>query len=132
MTSKIRFGTDGWRAIIAEDFTFENVARCAQGLAHYLKSRGTSEQGLVVGYDTRFLSRNFAEAVAGVCVGNGFRVYLCEKAAPTPVISFNVLHRRAAGAAIITASHNPGIWNGFKFKPEYAGHGGSSNDEEPP
>ena len=121
MTTKIRFGTDGWRAIIAEDFTFENVARCAQGLADYIKSRGTSEQGLVVGYDTRFLSRNFAETVAGVCIGNGIQVYLCEKAAPTPVVSFNVLHRRAAGAAIITASHNPGIWNGFKFKPEYAG-----------
>jgi len=121
MTTKIRFGTDGWRAIIAEDFTFENVARCAQGLSAYLKSRGTSGQGLVVGYDTRFLSRNFAETVASVCAGNGIQVYLCEKAAPTPVVSFNVLHRGAAGAAIITASHNPGIWNGFKFKPEYAG-----------
>ncbi len=121
MTTKIRFGTDGWRAIIAEDFTFENVARCAQGLADYLKSRGTSGQGLLVGYDTRFLSRNFAETVASVCAGNGIKVYLCEKAAPTPVVSFNVLHRGAGGAAIITASHNPGIWNGFKFKPEYAG-----------
>ncbi len=121
MTTKIRFGTDGWRAIIAEDFTFENVARCAQGLADYIKSRGTSGQGLVVGYDTRFLSRNFAETVASVCAGNGIRVYLCEKAAPTPVVCFNVLHLGTAGAAIITASHNPGIWNGFKFKPEYAG-----------
>ena len=121
MTTKIRFGTDGWRAIIAEEFTFENVARCAQGLSDYLKSRGTSDRGLVVGYDTRFLSRNFAETVAGVCAGNGIQVFMCEKAAPTPVVSFNVLHRGAAGAAIITASHNPGIWNGFKFKPEYAG-----------
>jgi len=121
MTTRIRFGTDGWRAIIAEDFTFENVARCAQGLADYLKARGTAGQGLVVGYDTRFLSRNFAETVAGVCAGNGIKVYLCEKSAPTPVVSFNVLHLGAAGAAVITASHNPGIWNGFKFKPEYAG-----------
>ena len=121
MTTRIRFGTDGWRAIIAEDFTFENVARCAQGLADYLKSRGTAGQGLVVGYDTRFLSRNFAETVAGVCAGNGIKVYLCEKSAPPPVVSFNVLHLGAAGAAVITASHNPGIWNGFKFKPEYAG-----------
>lgn len=121
MTSKIRFGTDGWRAIIAQDFTFENVARCAQGLADYLKSRGTAGQGLLVGYDTRFLSQNFAETVASVCAGNGIKVYLCEKAAPTPVVCFNVLHQGAAGAAIITASHNPGIWNGFKFKPEYAG-----------
>ena len=121
MAAEIRFGTDGWRAIIAEDFTFANVARCAQGLAGYLKDRGTATQGLVVGYDTRFLSRNFAETVASVCAGNGIKVYLCKKAAPTPVISFNVLHLQTAGAAIITASHNPAIWNGFKFKPEYAG-----------
>ena len=121
MATDIRFGTDGWRAIIAEDFTFFNVARCAQGMADYLKHRGTAGQGLVVGYDTRFLSRNFAEIVAGVCAGNGIKVYLSRKAAPTPVISFNVLHHQTAGAAIITASHNPGIWNGFKFKPEYAG-----------
>ncbi|MDP6226544.1 MAG: phosphoglucomutase/phosphomannomutase family protein, partial [Dehalococcoidia bacterium] len=121
MVKDIRFGTDGWRAIIAEDFTFANVARCAQGLADFLKSRGTAEQGLVVGYDTRFLSRQFAERVAGVCAGNGVKVYLAREAAPTPVISFNVLEHRAGGAAILTASHNPAIWNGFKFKPEYAG-----------
>jgi phosphomannomutase len=121
MTTEIKFGTDGWRAIIARDFTFDNVARCAQGLVDYLKARGTVDQGLVVGYDTRFLSREFAETVAGVGAGNGIKVYLAQQAAPTPVISFNVLHRHAAGAAIITASHNPGIWNGFKFKPEYAG-----------
>lgn len=121
MTTEIKFGTDGWRAIIARDFTFDNVARCAQGLVDYLKARGTADQGLVVGYDTRFLSREFAETVAGVGAGNGIKVYLAQQAAPTPVISFNVLHRHAAGAAIITASHNPGIWNGFKFKPEYAG-----------
>jgi phosphomannomutase len=121
MVTDIRFGTDGWRAIMAEDFTFSNVARCAQGLADYLKSRGTAGQGLVVGYDTRFLSRQFAERVAGVCAGNGLKVYLAREAAPTPVISFNVLEYRAAGAAILTASHNAAIWNGFKFKPEYAG-----------
>ena len=121
MATDIRFGTDGWRAIIAQDFTFANVARCAQGMADYLKYRGTADQGLVVGYDTRFLSRNFAETVASVGAGNGIKVFLSKKAAPTPVISFNVLHLRAAGAAIITASHNPGMWNGFKFKPEYAG-----------
>lgn len=121
MATEIRFGTDGWRAVIAQEFTFENVARCAQGLAEYLKARGTSGQGLVVGYDTRFLSRNFAETVASVCASQGIKIYLCNKAAPTPVVSFNVLHHQAAGAAIITASHNPAIWNGFKFKPEYAG-----------
>jgi phosphomannomutase len=121
MTTDIRFGTDGWRGLIADDFTFANVARCAQGLADYLRVRGTAAQGLVVGYDTRFLSRQFAETVAGVCAGNGIKVYLAQQAAPTPVISFNVLHCRAAGAVIITASHNPALWNGFKFKPEYAG-----------
>jgi alpha-D-glucose phosphate-specific phosphoglucomutase len=121
MTAEIKFGTDGWRAIIARDFTFENVARCSQGLADYLNERGTAGMGLVVGYDTRFLSREFAETVAGVSAGNGIKTYLCQQAAPTPVVSFNVLHHQAAGAAIITASHNPGIWNGFKFKPEYAG-----------
>ncbi len=121
MITPIRFGTDGWRAIIAEEFTFENVGRCAQGLADYLRAHGTSGKGLVVGYDTRFLSREFAETVASVMAGNGIKAYLSQDAAPTPVLSFNVLHRQAAGAAIITASHNPGIWNGFKFKPEYAG-----------
>ncbi len=117
----IKFGTDGWRAIIAQDFTFENVARCSQGLVDYLQEGGVAGRGLVVGYDTRFLSREFAETVAGVCAGNGVKAILSQTAAPTPVISFNVLEHQAAGAAIITASHNPGIWNGFKFKPEYAG-----------
>ena len=121
MATEIRFGTDGWRARIAEDFTFENVARCSQGLADRLKAEGIAAKGLVVGYDTRFLSREFAERVATVMAGNGIKAYLSEKAAPTPVVSFNVLHHQAAGAAIITASHNPANWNGFKFKPEYAG-----------
>ncbi len=126
MASEIRFGTDGWRAIIAQDFTFANVARCAQGVVDYLKDMGTAGKGLVVGYDTRFLSREFAETVACVCAGNGIKVWLTREAAPTPVVSYSVLERRAAGAAIITASHNPGIWNGFKFKPDYAG---SATDE---
>ena len=117
----IRFGTDGWRALIADEFTFQNVARCAQGLCAYLKEVGTAGQGLVVGYDTRFLSPEFAETVAAVCSAQGIKVFLANKPAPTPVLSYNVLHHQAAGAAIITASHNPSQWNGFKFKPEYAG-----------
>jgi len=117
----IRFGTDGWRALIAEDFTFENVARCAQGLCDHLKEVGMADKGLVVGYDTRFLSAEFAETVAAVAAGQGIKVYLADKPAPTPMLSYNVLHHQAGGAAIITASHNPGQWNGFKFKPEYAG-----------
>ena len=126
MTAQIRFGTDGWRALIAEDFTFANVARCAQGLVDYLEEEKIAERGLVVGYDTRFLSREFAETVASVCAGNGVQAYLTRDAAPTPVVSFSVLSQQAAGAAIITASHNPANWNGFKFKPEYAG---SATDE---
>ena len=117
----IRFGTDGWRALIAEDFTFENVARCAQGLCGYLKEVGAADKGLVVGYDTRFLSPEFAETVAAVCAAQGIKVFLAGKPAPTPALSYNVLVHQAAGAAIITASHNPSQWNGFKFKPEYAG-----------
>jgi len=117
----IRFGTDGWRALIAEDFTFENVARCAQGLCDHLKEVGMADKGLVVGYDTRFLSPEFAETVAAVATGQGIKVYLADKPAPTPMLSYNVLHHQAGGAAIITASHNPAQWNGFKFKPEYAG-----------
>ena len=119
--AEIRFGTDGWRAVIAEDYTFANVARCAHGLCDYMRRRGTSGRGLIVGYDTRFLSREFASAVAGVCAAQGMRALLSVDPAPTPVFSFNVMHRNAGGAAIITASHNPAIWNGFKFKPEYAG-----------
>lgn len=117
----IRFGTDGWRAIIAEDYTFANVARCSLGLCDYLKKRGTAERGLIVGYDTRFLSPEFAATVAGVAASQGIRTMLAVEAAPTPVLSYNVMHHAAGGAAIITASHNPAIWNGFKFKPEYAG-----------
>ena len=117
----IRFGTDGWRAIIGEDYTFANVQRCARGLCDYMKRRGTAGRGLIVGYDTRFLSPEFAAAVASVSAAQGVRTLLANGPAPTPVLSYNVMHHGAGGAAIITASHNPAIWNGFKFKPEYAG-----------
>ncbi len=119
--AEIRFGTDGWRAIIGEDYTFANVARCARGLCDYMKRRGTADRGLIVGYDTRFLSQEFAATVASVCASQGVRTLLADVPAPTPVLSYNVMHHGAGGAAIITASHNPAIWNGFKFKPEYAG-----------
>ncbi|MFH1560565.1 MAG: phosphoglucomutase/phosphomannomutase family protein [Chloroflexota bacterium] len=117
----IKFGTDGWRGIIAQDFTFDNVRYCAQGVSRYLLERGLAQRGLVVGYDTRFASEDFALAVAEVAAGNGITTYLCQEAAPTPVISYNIVHLQAGGAAIITASHNPAKWNGFKYKPEYAG-----------
>lgn len=119
--TEIRFGTDGWRAIIGEGYTFANVARCARGLCDYMKRRGTADKGLIVGYDTRFLSPEFAATVASVCAGQGVRAMLADSPAPTPVLSYGVMHHGTGGAAIITASHNPAIWNGFKFKPEYAG-----------
>ena len=122
----IKFGTDGWRALIAEDFTFENVRYCAQGTADYLSSQGLAGRDFVVGYDTRFLSSDFAAAVAEVAAANGIKTLLCDRAAPTPVVSYNVVHRRAGSGMVITASHNPGEWNGIKFKPDY---GGSASPE---
>jgi len=116
INNPIKFGTDGWRAIIAQDFTFDNVRACAQGVADCLKQTGLAGRGLIVGYDTRFASEDFAIAAAEVVAGNGIKVYLCSKVTPTPVISYGVLARRAGGAIIITASHNPAIWNGFKYK----------------
>ena len=117
----IKFGTDGWRAIIAEDYTFDNVRICAQAVARYLQDARVADRGVVIGYDTRFASEDFSAAVAEVMAGNGIRAYLCDRAAPTPTISYSILERKAGGAVIITSSHNPGIWNGFKIKPEYAG-----------
>ncbi|MFC2006044.1 phosphoglucomutase/phosphomannomutase family protein [Chloroflexota bacterium] len=114
----IKFGTDGWRGIIAQDFTFDNVRVCAQAVADYLKKSGLASGGLVIGYDTRFASEDFASASAEVVAGNGIKVYLCPKATPTPVISFGTLSQKAGGAVVITASHNPAIWNGFKYKSE--------------
>ncbi|MFH1646682.1 MAG: phosphoglucomutase/phosphomannomutase family protein [Chloroflexota bacterium] len=122
----MKFGTDGWRAVIAEDFTFDNVRYCAQGVADYLKAAKLAGRGLIIGYDTRFASEDFAAAAAEVIAGNGIKVYLTPEATPTPVVSYGVLAKKAAGAVIITASHNPGSWNGFKYKDE---HGSSASDE---
>ena len=122
----IRFGTDGWRAIIGWEFTADNVRACARGVAAYLQKSGMASRGLVVGYDTRFASENFAAEVAQVTTGAGIHTLLCTQPAPTPVVSYNIVHRGAGGGAIITASHNPPQWNGFKYKPEY---GGSASPE---
>ena len=116
--SPIKFGTDGWRGIIAEDFTFDNVRICAQAVADYLKKTELAERGLVIGYDTRFASEDFAQATAEVVADNNIKVYLCSRATPTPVISYGVVSKKAGGAVIITASHNPAKWNGFKYKSE--------------
>lgn len=118
MRPVIKFGTDGWRGIIADDFTFDNVRRCAQSLAEYLHDKGLASRGLVIGYDTRFASENFAAAAAEVVAANNIKVYLCPQATPTPIVSYGIRDRKAAGAIIITASHNPAQWNGFKIKSE--------------
>jgi alpha-D-glucose phosphate-specific phosphoglucomutase len=125
-TNPIKFGTDGWRAVIAEDFTFENVRYCAQGVADFLNKARLAKRGIIIGYDTRFASEDFAAAAAEVLAGNGIKVYLTPSATPTPVISYGVLAKNAAGAIIITASHNPGEWSGFKYKDE---NGWSASDE---
>ncbi|TET39384.1 MAG: phosphoglucomutase/phosphomannomutase family protein [Dehalococcoidia bacterium] len=116
----IKFGTDGWRGIIAEDFTFDNVRVCAQSAANYVKEAGLAHRGLIIGYDTRFASEDFAAAAAEVVAANGIKVYLCQKTTPTPVVSYAILAKKAGGAIIITASHNPANWNGFKYKLEQA------------
>jgi len=117
VTNPIRFGTDGWRGIIADDFTFDNVRICAQAVAEYLKQSGLAKRSLVIGYDTRFASEDFAAAAAEVIAGNNdIGVHLCLKPAPTPVVSFTVPATKSAGGIVITASHNPGSWNGFKYK----------------
>ena len=115
-TNPIHFGTDGWRAVIAQDFTFDNVRICAQGLADYLRQSGLSGKGIVIGYDTRFASEDFAAAAAEVVAANHIKVYLSPKAIPTPEASFGVTVKKAAAAIVITASHNPARYNGFKVK----------------
>ena len=121
MVYKIGFGTDGWRGVIAEDYTFDNLRRAAQGFASYLLEQGREGQWVVVGYDKRFASEHFAETTAGVLAGNGFRVYLTDGATPTPVIAFAVVHKKACGAVNITVSHNPPTDNGFKVRNETGG-----------
>ena len=114
--SAVRFGTDGWRAVIAEDFTFASLRAVAQATAGWLRDAGLADRGVVVGYDTRFLSGEFAEAAAGVLAGNGVAVALASAPAPTPAVSHAVAARGAGAGVVITASHNPARWNGFKIK----------------
>ena len=116
MAYKIKFGTDGWRGEIAEDYTFDNVRRAAQGFASYLLEKGFAGRWVVVGYDKRFHSENFAAATAEVLAANGFGVHLTDGATPTPVIAFAVVDKKACGAVNITASHNPPTDNGFKVR----------------
>ena len=121
MAQKIKFGTDGWRAGIADDYTFVNVRRCTQGFAEYLLRKGYKGRWVVVGYDMRFLGEDFAISVAEVLAGNGLSVYLTDEATPTPVISYAVVDKNACGAVNVTASHNPPTDNGFKVRDENGG-----------
>jgi phosphomannomutase len=119
----IKFGTDGWRAIIAEEFTFRNVERVSQAAADYWTANPVAgtEQKVIVGYDRRFLSNEFGLRTAEVFAGNGFEVVLTPEPTPTPSVSFAVKQQRAIGGVMITASHNPPMFNGFKLKSDYGG-----------
>ena len=119
--SDIKFGTDGWRARIADEYTFANLARCAQGFANYLTANGLAGSKVIVGHDKRFLADAFAATTAEVLAGNGYHVYLTDKATPTPVISFSVGNLGGVGAVNITASHNPPEDCGFKVRDENGG-----------
>jgi len=121
MTTKIHFGTDGWRGYIAEDYTFANVRRCTQGFATYLLNHGNAGKWVVIGHDKRFHSENFARAASEVLAGNGINVFLTDGPTPTPVIAFSVVNKKAAGAVNITASHNPPTDNGYKVRDENGG-----------
>src|ERR1700679_505997 len=125
---QIKFGTDGWRGVIADDFTFANVRTAAEAVAAYVHSRKGSAQedparGLCIGYDTRFGSKAFARACAEVVAATGIPVALANDITPTPALSFGVRGRQAAGGIMITSSHNPAQWNGVKYKAWYGGSG---------
>src|SRR6266700_431084 len=117
----IKFGTDGWRGVIADDYTFENVRRVAGGIASYVLKNEDPARGLVIGYDTRFGSRRFAEATAEVFAAAGIPVKIANDYTATPMLSYAVKTLRTAGGVMITSSHNPWDWNGVKFKATYGG-----------
>jgi phosphomannomutase len=118
---QIKFGTDGWRGIIAREFTFDNLSLVTQATIDYLIREGLADKGLVVGYDRRFLSRQFAERVVEVATGNGLKVFLADGYVPTPAVSWAVHSLGAGGGVMITASHNPPVYNGFKIKETFGG-----------
>ncbi|HET7185408.1 MAG TPA: phosphoglucomutase/phosphomannomutase family protein [Terriglobales bacterium] len=117
----IKFGTDGWRGVIADDYTFENVRRAAGATASYILKNEDARKGVVVGYDTRFGSRSFARAAAEVLADAGIAVRFSNDYIPTPAISYMAKALDTAGGVMITSSHNPWSWNGFKFKEKFGG-----------
>ena len=119
--TEIKFGTSGWREIISEGFTIENVRIVSQAIADYVKGKGQAGMGVVVGYDTRFMSEVFAERAARVLAANGIKAYLSDRDVPTPAVSMEILRRKAAGGINITASHNPPEYSGIKFSPDWGG-----------
>jgi alpha-D-glucose phosphate-specific phosphoglucomutase len=121
MNDQIKFGTDGWRGVIAEDYTFENVRRVAGAIAAYVLKNEDPARGLVIGYDTRFGSRRFAQATAEVLAAAGIPIRISNDYTPTPALSYAVKDLRTAGGIMITSSHNPWDWNGVKFKATYGG-----------
>ncbi|MBM4162795.1 MAG: phosphoglucomutase/phosphomannomutase family protein [Ignavibacteria bacterium] len=121
MSTQIKFGTDGWRGLIAADFTFENVSKVALATANYFKRHKKIKNGIVVGYDSRFLSKEFAEATATVLANRGIKVIISERMSSTPMVSLLTRKFKAAGGVIITASHNPARYNGFKIKGDFGG-----------
>lgn len=119
----VKFGTDGWRGIIADDFTYANVRVAASAIANYVLAHEDATAGVCIAYDTRFGSRSFAKVVAEVLIGAGIPVALATEITPTPALSFAVRERKAAGGVMITSSHNPAEWNGVKYKASYGGSG---------
>ncbi|MDD2365084.1 MAG: phosphoglucomutase/phosphomannomutase family protein [Desulfuromonadaceae bacterium] len=119
--AEIKFGTSGWRGILCEDFTFNNVKTVVQAIAETVKTSGEQEKGIVISCDTRFMGQKFVEAAATVLAGAGIKSFVCERDTPTPVISYEILRRGAAGAINFTASHNPPEYNGVKFSPSWGG-----------
>lgn len=117
----IRFGTDGWRAVIADSFTYENVRLVSQAYSDFLKAAGLGDKGVVVGFDTRFMSEHFAREAARVIAANGIHVYFSKGFATTPAVSWAIKEKGLGGGVMITASHNPAIYNGFKVKADYGG-----------
>jgi len=121
MIPQIKFGTDGWRGVIADDFTFANIAKVALATANFYKRHKKIKNGIVIGYDSRFLSQEFAEKVAEVLGNRGIKVILSDKISSTPMVSLLTKKLNAAGGIVITASHNPAQYNGFKIKGDFGG-----------